>query len=406
MSYFWLLSLLLIAICAVFVFLPALRQRENHDALLRDELNTAFFKDRLDELAGETEEGLVGDQQDLIADLKLSLLDDIPNQQPVVADKALSPWLILLPSLLLMAVLSYALYAQFGAAKQVQAWQQVTEQLPQLTKKLMAKDGVVLSDQELQELTLGLRTRLYHQPNDATGWMLLGRIALANRDANTAVGAMAKSYALKPGDEEIQLGYAQALMMSQASADQDQARQLLQHLAQQDYVDIRVFSLLAFDAYEQQDFASAAKYWGIMQQMIGPDDERYEMLTRSIDNANAQLKEKANASVSVPVTIRLAADVMPDTNAVLIVSVHRADGSPMPVAAARYPITTFPLTVTLDDRNSMLESHQLSELDSLMVRVRLDRDGNVATKHGDWFGESKVVKMGEPVKITINQQYP
>ncbi|MFB9134828.1 c-type cytochrome biogenesis protein CcmI [Vibrio olivae] len=406
MMYFWVASLVLIVICAVFIFLPALKRRENNDQVLRDELNKAFYKDRLSELKEESNEGLVEDQQDLINDLKQSLLDDIPSDKLQQRQQALSPWLILVPSVLLMGVLSYALYAHFGAAQQVKAWQDVTNNLPELSKKLMQQDGAVLTDQEMQDLTLGLRTRLHYNPEDATGWMLLGRIGLANRDTGTSVGAMKKAYDLKPDDQDIQLGYAQALMLSQDEADQEVARNLLLQLTKQDYVDIRVFSLLAFDAYERQDFTSAIKYWGVMQQMIGPNDQRYEMLTRSIDNAKQQMSGSKANQASVKVTINLGDAVVLDPNAVLIVSVHHANGSPMPVAAARYPVSSFPLTVELDDRNSMLESSKLSDLDSLMVRVRLDSDGNVATKQGDWFGESKVVKIDEPVNITINQQYP
>ena len=80
-----------------------------------------------------------------------------------------------------------------------------------------------------------------------------------------------------------------------------------------------------------------------------------------------------------------------DPNAVLIVSVHRADGSPMPVAAARYPLGTFPRTVVLDDGNAMMQGQKLSSLDKLIVRVRVDSDGNVATRDQDWHGESDVV---------------
>ena len=406
MTYFWLASVVLLALCAVFVFLPALKQRENHDQLLRDELNKAFYKDRLEELELEATEGLVNDEQDLITDLKQSLLDDIPEQSVLSERTNLAPWRILLPSVVLMAGLSYGLYAHFGAAKKVEDWQHVVSQLPNLSQKLMTKEGAVLTDQEMQDLTLGLRTRLHYQPQDATGWMLLGRIALANRDANTAVGAMQKSYQIKPEDEDIQLGYAQALMLSQDPSDQDLARQLLHTLANKEYVDIRVFSLLAFDAYERQEFSAAVKYWGVMQQMIGPEDERYEMLSRSIESAQKQMKQKGVSAASVKVTIEVAPDVDVDPNAVVIVSIHHANGSPMPVAAARYPLSSFPLTVELDDRNSMLDSSKLSDLDTLMVRARLDSDGNVATRQGDWFGESKVVKMGQAVKIIINQQYP
>ncbi|NMU84170.1 tetratricopeptide repeat protein, partial [Vibrio parahaemolyticus] len=153
---------------------------------------------------------------------------------------------------------------------------------------------------------LALRTRLHYQPEDSTGWLLLGRIALANRDVTTAIDAMEKSYRLEPKDPDVMLGYAQALMLSQEEMDQATARSLLGKLMQQDYVDLRVFSLLAFDAFERQDFPAAIKYWGIMQQMIGPEDSRYEMLSRSIESARKQMGEAVSQDKSVAVTIDVA----------------------------------------------------------------------------------------------------
>jgi hypothetical protein len=194
-------------------------------------------------------------------------------------------------------------------------------------------------------------------------------------------------------------------MLSQDDVDQDKARKILGKLVQQDYVDLRVFSLLAFDAFERNDFPAAVRYWSIMQQMIGPEDSRYEMLSRSIENAQKQMGQQVGTGKSVAVSISLGEQVNADPNSSLIVSVHTADGSPMPVAAARYPLGTFPRTVVLDDGNSMLQDRKLSSLESLMVRVRIDSDGNVATKQGDWFGESEAVKMGEPVEVMINNQY-
>lgn len=80
---FWISTLLLVAIAVVFVIIPFIQKRANNDQALRDELNKAFYKDRLKELEEETEEGIVADQQDLIADLKQTLLDDIPTQQNI-----------------------------------------------------------------------------------------------------------------------------------------------------------------------------------------------------------------------------------------------------------------------------------------------------------------------------------
>ncbi|MEH0742452.1 c-type cytochrome biogenesis protein CcmI [Vibrio cholerae] len=405
MTLFWVASVILIVMSCLLVALPFIRRTENQDVRLRDELNKAFYKDRLSELAEETDEGLVENQQELIDDLKQSLLDDIPAKEGGADSAAIKPLWVLVPSFALVIALSYAMYFQFGGANQVNEWQQVSANLPALSKKLMSPEGASLSDDEMKDLTLALRTRLYYQPDDSTGWLLLGRIGLANRDVDTAIGAMKKAYRLEPENTDVQLGYAQALMLSQDEFDQNRARSLLSELVQQEYVDLRVFSLLAFDAYERQDFPAAIRYWGVMQQMIGPDDSRYEMLSRSIDNARKQMGQAIGNGQSVAVTIALDPSVQADPNASLIVSVHSADGAPMPVAAARYPVGSFPRTVVLDDSNSMLEARKLSSLDALMVRVRIDSDGNVATKAGDWFGESEAVKIGEPVEVLIDKQY-
>lgn len=405
MTLFWVASVILIVMSCLLVALPFIRRTENQDVRLRDELNKAFYKDRLSELAEETDEGLVENQQELIDDLKQSLLDDIPAKEGGADSATIKPVWVLVPSFALVIALSYAMYFQFGGANQVNEWQQVSANLPALSKKLMSPEGASLSDDEMKDLTLALRTRLHYQPDDSTGWLLLGRIGLANRDVDTAIGAMKKAYRLEPENTDVQLGYAQALMLSQDEFDQNRARTLLSELVQQEYVDLRVFSLLAFDAYERQDFPAAIRYWGVMQQMIGPEDSRYEMLSRSIDNARKQMGQAIGNGQSVAVTIALDPSVQADPNASLIVSVHSADGAPMPVAAARYPVGSFPRTVVLDDSNSMLEARKLSSLDALMVRVRIDSDGNVATKAGDWFGESEAVKIGEPVEVLIDKQY-
>ena len=313
--------------------------------------------------------------------------------------------MVIIPSALLVIALSYGMYFKFGAADSVEQWQQVSANLPALSEKLLSPERGELSQSELQDLILALRTRLYYRSDDSTGWLLLGRVALANRDIDTALGAMQRAYQLQPDNSDMILGYAQALMLSQEGSDQDKARKLLITLTEQGNLDIRVFSLLAFDAYERRDFAAAVRYWSAMQNMIGPQDSRYPMLVRSIEKAQRQMVKPLGSGKSVSVQIKLDSKVAAAASGALIVTVHSADGAPMPVAAARYPLGSLPRTVVLNDSNSMLANRQLSSLDSFIVRARIDSDGDVATKQGDWFGESEVATMNQPVEVMINSQY-
>ncbi len=106
MTLFWVSTVVLTLIACVLVALPLLKQKANNDEVLRDELNKAFYKDRLSELAEETDEGLVESQDDLISDLKQSLLDDIPSGKKQ-KETHVSPIAVLIPSVILTVVLSY-----------------------------------------------------------------------------------------------------------------------------------------------------------------------------------------------------------------------------------------------------------------------------------------------------------
>ncbi|MDD9174600.1 c-type cytochrome biogenesis protein CcmI [Aliivibrio sp. S2TY2] len=404
MILFWISTLALIVVGVVFIALPLWKAKAQDDEARRDELNKAFYKDRLAELKEEDAEGLVNNQDELITELKQSLLDDIPATEKAQQD-SLNARLFILPSIIIFIVISYGLYFKFGSLDKVEKWQEVSARLPELSQQLMNPEGVALSDAEMANLTLALRTKLHHEPNDAMGWFLLGRIGMSNRDIDTSVGAMKKAYALKPTDVDIKLGYAQALMLSGDDAKADQAKQMLKQVLRGDSTNLRALSLLAFSSFERQDYKGAVSAWKAMQMLIGPDDSRYEMLTRSIERAKSKMNPEANLDKQVPITINLGSNVTLPSQGVVIVSIHPADGSPMPVAAARIPLSRFPLSIMMSDDNNMMEQRKLSDMPNFIVRARIDQDGNVSTKDGDWYGESAVSTLGKNVSLEIDKQY-
>lgn len=404
MSLFWISTLALIFVGIAFIVLPLWKAKAQDDDARRDELNKAFYKDRLLELEEEDAEGLVNNQEELITELKQSLLDDIPAPEKAQQD-SMDAKLFILPSILVFVAISYGFYFKFGNIDKIEKWHEVSERLPELSKQLMNPEGVSLSDSEMIDLTLGLRTKLYEEPNDAMGWLLLGRIGMANRDIDTSVGAMQKAYKLKPDDIEIKLGYAQSLMLSGDDAKAEQSKTLLRQVLRQDSTNLRALSLLAFSAFERQDYKGAVSAWKAMQMLIGPDDSRYEMLVRSIERAKSKMNPEATLDKQVPITVNLGSNVTLPSQGVVIVSIHPADGSAMPVAAARIPLSRFPLKIMMSDDNNMIEQRKLSDMPDFIVRARIDQDGNVSTKEGDWYGESAVSTLGKNVSLDIDKQY-
>lgn len=404
MTLFWISTLALIFVGVVFIILPLWKVKDQDDEARRDELNKAFYKDRLAELKEEDAEGLVNNQDELITELKQSLLDDIPAKEKTEQDN-LNARLFILPSIIIFIVISYGLYFKFGNIDKIEKWQEVSARLPELSKQLMNPEGVSLSDSEMTNLTLALRTKLHNEPKDAMGWFLLGRIGMSNRDIDTSVGAMKKAYALEPTNVEIKLGYAQALMLSGDDAKADQAKKMLKQVLRSDSTNLRALSLLAFSSFERQDYKGAVSAWKAMQMLIGPDDSRYEMLTRSIERAQSKMNPETNIGKQVPITVNLGSNVTLPSQGVVIVSIHPADGSAMPVAAARIPLSRFPLKIMMSDDNNMIEQRKLSDMPNFIVRARIDQDGNVSTKEGDWYGESAVSTLGKNVSLEIDKQY-
>ncbi|MGR5146686.1 c-type cytochrome biogenesis protein CcmI [Photobacterium alginatilyticum] len=407
MTLFWLITVALVLVAAAIFVAPMYLGKAQDDVASRDELNKAFFKDRINELESETSEGLVSNQDELVSELQQSLLDDVPAQTE--QQKTAVSTVMLIPGLIMLVAVSYGMYFTVGNLDKVESWQQTVAQLPELSKRLMDEQGAEpLSDAEMNDLTLALRTRLHDNPNDATGWLLLGRIGMANRDADTAQGAMKRAYALEPGNPEIQLSYAQTLMLIGDPAKSDYARQLLRNVIKQDHTNIRAMSLLAFDSFERGDYPQAVSYWTMMKRMIGEDDPRAKMLDRSIERAQAQItqaSEQAANPKTVSVKVELDPSVTLPSQGIVIVSVHSADGAPMPVAARRMPLSQFPLTLTLSDSDSMIPERLMSSLPTMIVKARIDTDGNVMTKKGDWYGQSDVISLGGSTNVQINKQY-
>lgn len=137
MTMFWIVTLVIVLLSALLIVIPLTRHKVANDAKRRDELNKAIYRERVAELEVEDDEGIVVNRDELITDLKQSLLDDIPENQQLAAKELNSPLLVAVVSAVLLFGVSYGFYAKFGAIGEVKNWQEVSASLPELSKKLM-----------------------------------------------------------------------------------------------------------------------------------------------------------------------------------------------------------------------------------------------------------------------------
>ncbi|MDO8234323.1 cytochrome c-type biogenesis protein CcmH [Citrobacter werkmanii] len=180
-------------------------------------------------------------------------------------------------------------YYQTGSYKQVQVWQQATAQAPMLLERALDPKADPLNEEDMTRLALGLRTRLQADPANVEGWIMLGRIGMVLGNASTATEAYANAYRLDPKNSDAALGYAEALTRSSDPDDNRRGGELLRQLIRGEHANVRVLSMYAFNAFEQQRFGEAVAAWEMMLKLLPANDTRRAVIERSIKQAMEQL---------------------------------------------------------------------------------------------------------------------
>ncbi|MBM3060487.1 tetratricopeptide repeat protein [Citrobacter braakii] len=196
---------------------------------------------------------------------------------------------LFVPGIVVALVVGAVSYYQTGSYKQVQVWQQATAQAPVLLERALDPKAEPLNEEDMARLALGLRTRLQADPANVEGWIMLGRIGMVLGNASTATEAYANAYRLDPKNSDAALGYAEALTRSSDPDDNRRGGELLRQLVRGEHANVRVLSMYAFNAFEQQRFGEAVAAWEMMLKLLPANDTRRAVIERSIKQAMEQL---------------------------------------------------------------------------------------------------------------------
>ncbi|THB83987.1 c-type cytochrome biogenesis protein CcmI [Pantoea allii] len=403
MSAFWITLVILLLVACTLFLAAGWRQRQT-SAGDRDRLNQRFYHQRIDELAQDEEQGVVAERPLMERELQQTLLADIPPTQTMQSHSS-SRW-ILLPGLIVLIAVSLGTYLKTGGLAQFTGWMQVQQAYPELRARLMDPGAKPLSMEELARLQLGLRTALQTEPDNLADWTMVGRLGMVLNNAEIASQAFEHALQLAPNDLALKQDYAEVLTRSPDPQDNRQASLLLQALLKADPQNLRTLSLLAFNAYGQQQYDQAINAWQTLLALLPVDDKRHAMIARSIEKARSESGQQSR-QLALTVTLTPKAEKMLPPDGVLYISVSDGD-SPVPVAVKRMPLSHFPLSLTLDDSNAMMPDRLLSVQHQVEVRVRISRDGSANPQPGDWLGLSAVTPWDghQPIAVEINKQLP
>ncbi|MBK5931337.1 c-type cytochrome biogenesis protein CcmI [Halochromatium salexigens] len=312
MTTFWILAAGLAGLAVLFAVTPLLlaslkpaqdpataSQADTDQA----QLNLEIFRQQLAELDVDLSAGKL-DQTVYEAarrDLERELLQDLGDRDPLTTvasqpsdhrtRRLPGPAVTALSLLLAIPVLAWAVYGLIGN-------QALIPQLEQVAASGGA--GQARGQNELpplDELVARLEQRLEQQPDDAEGWMMLGRTYFATGDRERAQSALARAYELDPNDALIVMAYAESIATNNDNQLEGRPAELISEALELEPDNPTARWLAGMVAFQRGQFRSAATTWRNLLEKMEPESEDAAELRTLISEAEqrAGLPEEARA---------------------------------------------------------------------------------------------------------------
>jgi len=259
MTVFLVIGALLVAGAVLFVVPPLLR-RGLRTGATRDAVNVAVYRDQLRELEADLRAGtLAADQHERArSEIEARLLADVgggdaPAQSPRHTRAAALALGLAVP------ICALAVYVAVGNPRAL---------LPP------GPDGGSshgLSAQQFEALVSRLAARLKDNPEDAEGWMMLGRSYAALGRYGEASEAYAKAAARMPRDAQLLADYADALAMAQGRTLQGEPEKIILRALAIDPDNVKALLLAGTAAFNRNAYPAAIRHWERVLGLIPAD---------------------------------------------------------------------------------------------------------------------------------------
>jgi cytochrome c-type biogenesis protein CcmH len=249
-----------------------------------------------------------------------------------------------------------------------------------------------------------LQGELQRDPAQPDGWRLLGRALAEQGKVAESRDAFARAATLRPDDPDTLAEAAEARARADARHRFDaQAVAMLEHALQRDPKHQRSRWFLGIAKRQAGDAAGAAATWEPLLAEVEPSTAaalRPQLDAARKDAGLPPLPAAAPAPGVLVVKVSLdpgfASRVRLRGVAVVFVLAREAGGAPMPVAVEKHAVSELPFTATLDDGDSPMPTHTLSQLREVELVARLSASGNAMPQEGDV--ESEPVRVSLPAK--------
>jgi cytochrome c-type biogenesis protein CcmH len=424
MPLFWILAALLVVATLGVLTWPLLRPKARIDAPDVDGAAIAVFRDQKRTLDSERDAGAITavERDDALTELTRRVAEETADgAQSATPTQARRAWAAAILLIVLLPLAALLLYQRLGN--------------PGATVVASATAGHDVSEQQIIAMVDTLAARLKQRPDDADGWVLLGRSYQALERFPESADAYAHANALVKDDPNLLADYADVLAMTQDRRLSGKPAELIDRALAIDPRHKKALALAATVALESRDFAKSLAYWQRLATELPAGSDEARQVADVIAEINAAQREgkpgapksaaprasespaatpppvagnkSGGGAISGRVDIAAALTSKVALSDTVFIYARAAEGSRMPLAVLRIAARELPKDFSLDDSMGMAPGVKLSGAPAVIVEARISKSGNAIPQPGDLFGRSATLKPGTAgLRITIDQVVP
>ncbi len=277
-----------------------------------------------------------------------------------------------------------------------------------------------VGDAQIQGMVQALAAKLKQRPDDADGWLMLGRSYTVLGRFDEAIPAYRTVLKLDPKNAQAMADLADALAMQQQRSFKGEPEALVAAALKADPANLKALALAGTLAFEAGDFKGAIGHWERAVQ-VGPADSA---LVQQLQGGIAEARQAAGLAPAAPATTAdtsapalapagvsgrvelapaMAAKASPDDT--VFIFARAAEGSRMPLALLRKRVRDLPAEFSLDDSMAMTPAARLSGAARVVVGARVSKSGQALPQPGDLEGLAEPVAPGATgLRIVIGQE--
>jgi len=399
LNLYFLLFAGLLALIALLFVLPPLWRKQPVAAEDMDSRNLAIAKQRLQELKDQLHAGVLAqaDYDGQRAELELALSDDFAIAKQRAAGLS-GRWMAYV-LVLAIPVLAGGLYVNLGNFNAVEP-----------SAEMLGAEPDAPSIEDIRKMVDKLAARMQANPDDAEGWIMLGKSYKYLQQFPKAADAFAQAYRLQGDKPEIMLLYADALAFANDGQLAGKPTELVFKVLELEPDNVSALWLGGMAKAQAGDSAAAGQLWQKLVALLpagSKEQQEVQGLLAKIGGLQntppASVAQAKPADIAIAVQVSLAPElqkaVRPEDT--VFVYAQALAGAKMPLAIIRKQVSDLPLAVTLTDALAMVPTMKLSNFPAVKLLARVSKSGNAMTQPGDLIGTIESVDTGDKNSHTL-----